>query len=161
MGGKPANRFIQPVDRDTSFHVRLDFTALEADEFGALLLAILLEDEMRHKIGYGKPLGLGSVQLTPTRLILVDYATRYTNSGTARHVSPLEGQAMWDVLYQHADAFTHSQLATLAMDDLRRIWRWPPEPGVSYYYPSKYDWFDTPASRGKRIRDTRNVPGAL
>jgi len=45
------------------------------------------------------------------------------------------------------------------MGDLQRIWRWPPEPGVSYYYPSKQKWFDTPASRGKRIRDTRNVPG--
>jgi hypothetical protein len=45
------------------------------------------------------------------------------------------------------------------MEDLRRIWRWPPEAGVSYYYPSKQKWFDTPASRGKRIRDTRNVPG--
>lgn len=53
---------------------------VEADEFGALVLAILLEDNMRHKIGYDKPLGLGSVQLTPTRLTLIDYAARYTQT---------------------------------------------------------------------------------
>ena len=160
MGGKPANRYIQPLDRDSGFHFHLDFTALEADEFGVLLLAILLEDEMRHKIGYGKPLGLGSVELRPTRLTLVDYATRYTSAAASRGKSVLEGQAMWDVLYEHTDAFTSEHLASLAMKDLRRIWRWPPEPGVVYYYPSKYEWFDTPASQGKRIQDTRNVPGA-
>lgn len=160
FGGKPANRYIQPLDRDTRFHLRIDFTSLESDEFGALLLAIILEDDMRHKIGYGKPLGLGSVQLAPTSLTLVDYATRYTRANAGRGKQVLEGQAMWDVLYEHVDAFTQDHLATLAMEDLRRIWRWPPEPGVAYYYPDKYHWFDTSASQGKRIKDTRNVPGA-
>jgi hypothetical protein len=67
---------------------------------------------------------------------------------------------MWDEIYKHADTFVHSTMSALALEDLRRIWCWPPEPGVAYYYPSKQHWFDTPASRGKRIRDTRNVPGA-
>ncbi len=158
FSGKPANRYIQPLDYDTCFHFRLDFTNLEADEFGALLLAIVLEDDMRHKIGYGKPLGLGSIQLTPTHLTLVNYAARYTQPGSTRGMTMLEGQEMWDTIYNHIDTFTQSHLATLAMEDLRRIWRWPPEPNVEYYYPSKRDWFDTPASRGKRIKDTRNVP---
>lgn len=158
FGSKPANRFIQPLDRDTCFRSRLDFTNLEADEFGALLQAVLLEESMRHKIGYGKPIGLGTVQFAPTRLTLVDYATRYINPGSTRGITELEGQPMWDVLYEHIDAFTQEHLATLAMGDLSRIWRWPPEPGVEYYYPSKRDWFNTAESRGKRIKDTRNVP---
>src|SRR6266568_681603 len=77
FGGRPANRFIQPLDYDTRFHFRVDFTGLEVDEFGALLLAIALEEKMRHKIGYGKPLGLGSIYLQPTALTLVDYSRRY------------------------------------------------------------------------------------
>lgn len=158
FSGRPANRFIQPLDYDTSFHARLDFANLEADEFGALLLAVCLEEDMRHKIGYGKPLGLGSVQFTPTRLTLIDYATRYTQPGSHHGKTVLEGQSMWEVLYKHIDAFTQDRLAVLAMDDLRRIWRWPPEPNVEYYYPSKRDWFDTAESRGKRIKDTRTVP---
>ncbi|MDQ2904246.1 MAG: RAMP superfamily CRISPR-associated protein [Chloroflexota bacterium] len=161
FGGRPANRFIQPLDYDTRFHFRVDFSGLEADEFGALLLAIALEEneqtKMRHKIGYGKPSGLGSVYLQPTALTLVDYATRYTRPAAERGITEYQGDAMWNLLYDHIDNFTDKYLVAIAMDDLRRIWRWPPEPGVEYAYPSKRDWFDTSEGRGKRIRDTRNL----
>jgi len=158
FGGRPANRFIQPLDYDTRFHFRVDFTGLEADEFGALLLAIALEEKMRHKIGYGKPLGLGSVYLQPTAMTMVDYSRRYMRSAAERGITSLQGDDVWNKFYEHIDSFTQKHLVTIAMDDLRRIWLWPPEPGVDYYYPSKRDWFDTPNSRGKRIKDTRNVP---
>lgn len=157
FSGKPANRFIQPLDYDTRFHFRVDFTGLEADEFGAFLLAIALEENMRHKIGYGKPSGLGSVYLQPSALTLVNYSTRYTRPAE-RGIATYQGDAMWNQFYAHIDSFMQKYLVKIAMDDLRRIWRWPPEPDVDYYYPSKRDWFDTPASRGKRIKDTRNVP---
>lgn len=158
FSGKPANRFIQPLDYDTRFHFRVDFTSLEEDEFGALLLAIALEEKMRHKIGYGKPLGLGSIYLQPTALTLVDYSTRYTRTAGGRGITSLQDNGMWNAFYEHIDNFTQKHLVPIAMDDLRRIWRWPSEPGVDYYYPSKRDWFDTPDSRGKHIKDTRNVP---
>ncbi|HEY1350600.1 MAG TPA: RAMP superfamily CRISPR-associated protein [Ktedonobacteraceae bacterium] len=160
MGGRPANRYIQPLDRDTTLTFRLDFTSLEADELGALLQAIILDEDTRHKIGYGKPLGLGSIELRPTSLTLIDYASRYTRRGARQEQRPLTGEAMWDKIYTHADSFTQGPMSAMAMEDLRRIWRWPPESGVTYYYPSKQYWFDTPASKGKRIRDTTNVPGA-
>lgn len=159
FSGRPANRFIQPLDYDTRFHFRVDFTGLEEDEFSALLLAIALEEKMRHKIGYGKPLGLGSVYLQPTALTLVDYSKRYTRPGTGRGITTLHDNDMWNTFYEQIDSFTQKHLVPIAMDDLRRIWGWPAEPGVDYYYPSKRDWFDTPESRGKRISDTRNVPG--
>lgn len=159
FGAKLANRYIQPLDYGTGFHFHLDFTALEADEFGALLQAILLEDTMRHKIGYGKPLGLGSIKLVPTSLTLVDYATRYTQSGAEGGKREFKDDARWDEMYRYSDNFADNYRSALAMEDLQRIWRWPPEPGTAYHYPSKYKWFDTPASKGKRISDTRNVPG--
>jgi CRISPR/Cas system CSM-associated protein Csm3 (group 7 of RAMP superfamily) len=160
MGGRPANRYIQPLDYNTQFHFNINFTNLEADEFAALLLAVVLEKEMRHKIGYGKPLGLGSVYFLPTRLKLVDYSTRYTQPGRERGMQVLEEESgLWPFINKQLDAFYASHLAQQAMDDLRRIWRWPPDPNVDYYYPSKADWFDTPDSIGKRIADTRNVPG--
>jgi CRISPR/Cas system CSM-associated protein Csm3 (group 7 of RAMP superfamily) len=159
MGGRPANRFIQPLDHDTKFHFRIDFTNLEADEFAALLLAVVLEEHMRHKIGYGKPLGLGSVYLYPTHLTLIDYARRYSQSDAGRGKTVLEEESgLWSFMNEQLDEFYEKYLVQVAMDDLRRIWRWPPERDVDYYYPSKRDWFDTPASRGKRIADTRNVP---
>ena len=156
--GNVTNRYIQPLDRDTSFHFRVDFTNLETDEFAALLLAIALEEDMRHKIGSCKPLGLGSIYLSPTSLTLVDYAARYTQPGQERGITVLKGDAMWSVFNQHIDEFSQRHLLQIAMDDLRRIWRWPPEAGVEYYYPNKRDWFDTEDSIGKRIADTKNVP---
>jgi len=159
---EPANRYIQPLDRESSFHFRIDFTNLEADEFGALLLAVALEDEVRHKFGYGKPMGLGSVQFAPTSITLVDYAARYTSyakPGEKGGKTTWQGDPMWnEVLFEQTDTFIETDLSRLAMDDLRRIWRWPPDPDADYYYPSKRDWFDTPASQGKRIADTWDVP---
>jgi CRISPR/Cas system CSM-associated protein Csm3 (group 7 of RAMP superfamily) len=157
MAGKPANRYIQPLDRDTKFHFRINFTNLEGDEFAAMLLAIVLEENMRHKIGYGKPSGLGSISLVPTRLTLIDYASRYTQPGANQGMSMFEKDAMWNFINKQLDAFDE-QLVPIALDDLRRIWRWPPDPDVDYYYPSKRDWFDTDESIGKRIADTRNTP---
>jgi len=158
MGGKPANRHIQPLSYSTQFHVRIDFTNLEPDEFAALLLAITLEDRMRHKIGYGKPLGLGSVYLFPTRLTLIDYAARYTQANKERGMAVYEGDSLWTVIDGPLDEFYQKHLLQSALVDLRRIWRWPPDPTVDYYYPDKHKWFDTSASIGKRIADTRNVP---
>ncbi|HZS75781.1 MAG TPA: RAMP superfamily CRISPR-associated protein [Ktedonobacteraceae bacterium] len=156
MGGKPSNRYIQPLAKGTRFHFRIDFTNLEEDEFGALLLAVVLEETMRHKLGYGKPLGMGSVELYPTKLTLIDYSTRYTQwkAGQGRQ----EVEDIWAEINHHLNIFYDKHLQTLAMEDLRRIWRFPPEPGVNYYYPSKKEWFDKPISKGKRIADTRSVP---
>ena len=158
FGNVLANRYIQPLDYDTKFHFRVDFTNLEADEFAALMLAIVLEQDMRHKIGYGKPLGLGSISLVPTSLTLVDYSRRYTQPESDRGKTVLQGDELRQLLDQHIADFSRTQLVQVAMKDLRRIWRWPPDPNADYYYPSKRDWFDTEDSIGKRIADTKNVP---
>jgi len=113
---------------------------------------------MRHKIGYGKPLGLGSILLTPTSLTLIDYSKRYTQPGPERGKTILQGDELWDLLNQHIADFSRTRLVQIAMTDLRRIWHWPPDPDVNYYYPSKRDWFDTEDSIGKRIADTKNTP---
>jgi CRISPR/Cas system CSM-associated protein Csm3 (group 7 of RAMP superfamily) len=155
---EPANKYIQPLDYETKFHFRLDFSNLEKDEFALLLLALTLEEDMRHKIGYAKPLGLGSVSLEPTCLTLIDHTARYTQlaSGSGKRV--LQGDDFWDIRNELVADFTRTKLAKRAMEDLRRIWRWPADPDVEYYYPSKSDWFDTEESIGKRIADTVDTP---
>ncbi|HVB24690.1 MAG TPA: RAMP superfamily CRISPR-associated protein [Ktedonobacteraceae bacterium] len=158
MGGRPANRYIRPLDIETRFHFRLDFTNLTKDEFGVLLLAVRLEDDMRHKIGYGKPLGLGSIELRPISMMLIDYSTRYTQTGAGHSKRTVKGDDVWNVIDGYIRDFSMTGLVHIAMEDLRRIWGWPPNPDVDYYYPSKRDWFDTDDSIGKRIVDTRNVP---
>ena len=41
------------------------------DELAALLYALVLEPEMRHKIGLAKPVGLGSVRIEARELTLI------------------------------------------------------------------------------------------
>jgi CRISPR/Cas system CSM-associated protein Csm3 (group 7 of RAMP superfamily) len=154
MGGRPANRYIRPLDYDTQFHFRIDFTNLEQDEFAALLLSVTLEEEMRHKIGYAKPLGLGSIQLKPTKLTLIDYATRYSERGN-NGKTILEGDDVWYTIDDHTDPFKQHTFVQDAMNDLRYIWAWPPDETISYSYPRK-DWFSR-EGRGKRIEATRDL----
>ncbi|HEU5376301.1 MAG TPA: hypothetical protein VFV38_12720, partial [Ktedonobacteraceae bacterium] len=114
-----------------------------------------LKEDMRHKIGYAKPLGLGSISLFPTYLKLIDYHARYTRTGPTQGITTYEGDALWSFLDEQIDTFSAKHLLPIAMEDLGRIWRWPPDPDVDYYYPSKRDWFDTEEGIGKSIADTK------
>lgn len=57
---------INPVRKDTRFTGRIRFENLSEVELGALLFVLDLPDGCYHKLGMGKPLGLGSVKITPT-----------------------------------------------------------------------------------------------
>ncbi len=67
---------ITPVRTGSVFNGRIRFENLSKVELGALLFALDLPHGLAHKIGMGKPLGLGSVRLTP-RLYLSDRKQRY------------------------------------------------------------------------------------
>lgn len=71
---------IRPVRPGVCFQFRVRFENLRSEELGALWWALALPGEegkpYHHKIGMGKPLGMGSVRLTP-RLFLTDRADRY------------------------------------------------------------------------------------
>lgn len=67
---------IRPVKKDVEFASRIHFENLSDIELGALLMALQLPDTMRHKLGMGKPLGMGSVKITAT-LQVSDRKKRY------------------------------------------------------------------------------------
>jgi CRISPR-associated protein (TIGR03986 family) len=69
---------INPVQTGTKFTGRIHFENLSDVELGALLFALELPDGCCHKIGMGKPLGLGSIRITPT-LHLSTREKRYTD----------------------------------------------------------------------------------
>jgi len=71
-----------PVKAGVKFTFRIYFDNLAQVELGALLWSLLLpgaeqDGPYRHKLGMGKPLGFGAVQITP-ELHLTDRAARYT-----------------------------------------------------------------------------------
>jgi len=157
--GTYRNQYIQPLATGTDFSARIDFTNLEADEFAAFLFAILLQEDMRHKIGYGKPIGLGSVQLDVTNLQLVDYANRYKEFRTGRGISYYKGDPLYELLDNQMTSIDPGVKAAWdcfkslpALGQLQRIWQWPPDTSVEYAYPSQR-WFKEHSQA--RIIDTR------
>ena len=69
---------IHPLDTGSTFKGRIRFMNLSAAELGALLFVINLPQGCCHKIGMGKPLGLGTVQLK-AKLNLIDRNKRYSD----------------------------------------------------------------------------------
>lgn len=67
---------IKPVAKGVTFHFRVHFENLTDVELGALLWVLDLPDGYYHKIGMGKPLGLGSVDIEP-HLTLSERPSRY------------------------------------------------------------------------------------
>jgi CRISPR-associated protein (TIGR03986 family) len=60
-----------------TFKFTVDFHNLTDYELGLLLYALELESDLRHKLGMGKPLGLGSVKITIDKLLLINREERY------------------------------------------------------------------------------------
>jgi len=69
---------IKPLKSDLTFHGRIRFENLSKVELGALLFALDLPEGCAHKLGMGKPLGLGSIRIRPT-LYISDRIRRYTD----------------------------------------------------------------------------------
>jgi CRISPR/Cas system CSM-associated protein Csm3 (group 7 of RAMP superfamily) len=57
---------VKTITSDAHFQGRIRFENLSAIELGALLFVLELPNGCAHKIGMGKPLGLGSVRIKPT-----------------------------------------------------------------------------------------------
>ncbi|MCF6147690.1 MAG: TIGR03986 family CRISPR-associated RAMP protein [Candidatus Kuenenia sp.] len=69
---------MRPIKSGRTFVGNVRFENLSDIELGALLFSLELPGNCCHKLGMGKPIGLGSVKITPT-LMLSDRETRYTD----------------------------------------------------------------------------------
>lgn len=65
-----------PVKKGICFKARIRFDNLSDVELGALLFVLSLPENHYHKLGRGKPLGMGSIKITPT-LYLINRKERY------------------------------------------------------------------------------------
>jgi len=68
---------IRPIKVGTVFEFYMDFDNLNAWELGLLCYALKPAPSYRHKIGMGKPIGLGSVDISIESLKLIDRRQRY------------------------------------------------------------------------------------
>ncbi len=67
---------IRPVKAGSQFSGRIRFENLSSEELGALLFVLDLPEGCAHKLGMGKPLGLGSIKITAS-LRQADRLARY------------------------------------------------------------------------------------
>jgi len=72
---------ITPVCAGSSFWFAVAFDNLSGNELGLLLYALRPTPGFRHKIGMGKPIGLGRIRVDVQGLFLVDRCARYTATG--------------------------------------------------------------------------------
>lgn len=68
---------IRPVKEQKTFTDRIRFENLSEVELGALLFALDLPANCAHKLGMGKPLGLGSVKISIKNLFISDRENSY------------------------------------------------------------------------------------
>jgi CRISPR/Cas system CSM-associated protein Csm3 (group 7 of RAMP superfamily) len=61
-----------------TFDFHIDFDNLTDHELNILCFALRPSERFRHKIGLGKALGLGSIRIDVTGLVLIDREARYT-----------------------------------------------------------------------------------
>lgn len=64
---------IRPVREGVSFKGRIRFENLSQMELGALLTALRLQAGMRHRLGMGKPLGMGQIEVGIVSVHILDF----------------------------------------------------------------------------------------
>jgi CRISPR-associated protein (TIGR03986 family) len=96
---------IRPFSAGLSFYFHIDFDNLSRAELGLLRYALRPTADYRHKIGMGKPIGLGKIRIDPLGLFLVDRHARYTANGLfqdrygAGWMEPSETTVNWPARY--------------------------------------------------------------
>ena len=133
------NKTVEAVKPRTTFRFSVDYTNLTEDELALLVFAIVLEQEMCHKVGMGKPVGLGSAKIEIVDWKQHNLRVRYEHLGGGTSVLQADTLTVeierWTNRYhEHYAKWEHS------LNELRRIWRWDPNATHDIGYPSQ-EWF--------------------
>lgn len=76
------NKTVQPVqEEDSKFSFEVDYNDLSNSELRLLLYGLELEEGLWHKLGLGKPIGLGSAKIEITAWTQIDRQARYRSLG--------------------------------------------------------------------------------
>lgn len=130
------NQYITPLDTNSIFEFKVNFTGLADDELAILLYALFLEPGMRHKIGYAKPAGFGTVLIRPLELQLYKIPERYY--GHSDGVEIKSGESLEKFITSQTAPYINNRHSQ-TLNALRRIWAWQPAYG-HFAYPG-WDWF--------------------
>jgi CRISPR/Cas system CSM-associated protein Csm3 (group 7 of RAMP superfamily) len=71
---------IKPIDVGNEFFFEVDFSNLTQSELESLCASLVPHSTFEHKIGMGKPIGLGSCKVDLVSMFLIDRAKRYQDT---------------------------------------------------------------------------------
>lgn len=120
--------FLELIRAGVRFWFVVDYAQLTLSELGLLCRALALADDMAHKIGMGKPLGLGSakIQIVGQNDLSESAHARWTDfeagSSVVTGKDLSKKRREWDEALKVDAALFCAQ----AWTDLWHIWRWPP-----------------------------------
>ncbi|MBI1766351.1 MAG: TIGR03986 family CRISPR-associated RAMP protein [Acidobacteria bacterium] len=164
------NATVRLLAAENEFRFMVRFSNLEGYELGALLWSLALDDGMAHKMGMGKPIGLGSVAIIVEDVVLIDRNTRYQKLFSATHESFEEGnQAASNWREEYVAVFQDwmkqrfgqpfEQLSNIV--DLSAILQFPVVYQLLTHYPllegtnaKNFEWF-MKNRKPEKIRDRR------
>jgi len=74
---KDQKNAVRPIKTDLPFYFHIDFENLSKRELGLICYSLAPASDFHHKIGMGKPLGLGTIRIEPVGIFFVDRQKRY------------------------------------------------------------------------------------
>ncbi|CAN2041395.1 CRISPR type III-associated RAMP domain-containing protein [Candidatus Magnetomoraceae bacterium gMMP-15] len=146
------------------FDFEIQFSNLTKEELELLIYTLILEEyvevtigeenlrlqgPLRHKIGYAKPLGLGSCHITINKLSYLEPASaRFTSLQNLKN-KVYEGNE----LKTHLDALIQNIVKdkTDTMQQFRKMMVWDENDPRKFQYPN-YNWFRNPENSQKTLK---------
>jgi len=115
---------VYAVPPQTEFTFNIRFTNLSDYELGMLLFALRLEDGVCHKLGYGKPYGMGSVKIEHTEIRLLNKSAYEKFDSPHPLQDDSVGIAKWieEFKEQYRNDFGEEITKTVQFKKLREIW---------------------------------------
>ncbi len=69
---------VSPLRKGLTFYFHVDFENLALHELSLLVYGLRPDPDFRHKIGLGKPVGLGAIDIEPVGIFYIDRGQRYS-----------------------------------------------------------------------------------
>ena len=127
------NRSVRGVlNEGAVFEFDLEFENLHPLELGALLWSLKLGQGMHHRLGYGKPLGFGSVKVEIASLETLKPAERYgALAGDGWH-DRMEDKDLWIAMFIQAMRNIYGETFNGVLTELHTLLSDPPLEAIHY-----------------------------
>ncbi len=136
---------VRPLLEGTRFCFHIDFENLDAQELGYLLVALRPTPAFRHKLGLGKPLGLGQVRIDPQAIFWIDRLACY------------QPEALFSGKYQGVESTATAEWWTELVGELAQRYRYEIEAASAP--PEGSDGFPRMPELHEAVRD--ELPAAV